>query len=508
MEYTGTETVVLRAELVKACQRLMQTGFRLLTMIGTDERERTGHFILRYYFAADRTSQIALVTVRIPATDPTYPSVATIIPAASWYEREVYDLLGIQPIGHPDLRPLVLHGQRVNAYPLRRDYPLLQSLPEVRRELQEPALDEGQFIVPVGPIHAGVIEPGHFRFLVAGENVESLDAQLFYTHRGLEKRAEGMHVAEAMALVEQTCGVCSVSHALSYAQAVEAVAQIQLAPQAIWIRTLLAELERLYNHVGDVGNLCAGIGFSFGTMQGARLKEQLQQLNDDVTGHRYLRGVIVVGGVAKTFSFAEIERIRVTTMQILQEIGEITDAILSDEIVCDRFNRTGVLDAQVVEQWSVVGPAARASGVVRDVRMNFPYAGYGELEFSVPTFQTGDVMARFQQRIAEIYESGKLIDQIIRRLLELVQTGDGTPLLTPLPSLVPGSFAIGISESARGENVHFVMVGENQTIYRLRIRSASYANWPAVPYAVPGNIIPDFPLINKSFELCYACCDR
>lgn len=503
-----TETVVEHRDLLDTCKKYLEAGFRLLTMVGTDERAESGQYVLRYYFAHDTDSTIMLLMANIPEQDPTYPSVSAVVSAAQWYEREVYDLLGIEPLGHPDVRPLVLHGQRLSVYPLRRDYPIDRPLPEVIRDIRAPELKEGQFIVPVGPIHAGVIEPGHFRLLVEGENVESLDAQLFYTHRGLEKKAEGMRVDEAMTLVEQTCGVCSVSHALAYAQAVETLAQIEIPSLAKWTRTLLAEMERLYNHVGDIGNLCAGIGFSFGTMQGARLKEQLQQLNDDVTGHRYLRGMVVVGGVAKAINHALLERIDVTVSAVVQEVGVITSVMLSDEIVCDRLLQTGILHRDIVEKLSVVGPAARASGVGRDVRLNFPYAAYGELLWSVPVFHAGDVMARLQQRIAEVTESAKLIEQIIARLFSFGNNPVSIALVKKLPPIQPGSYTIGMSESARGENVHFVMIGVDQQIARLRIRSASYANWPAVPYAVPGNIIPDFPLINKSFELCYACCDR
>ncbi len=502
-----SEMEIERNQLPAECLRLVEAGYRLLTMVGTDEREEIGHYVLRYYFANDRASNVTLLTVKMPANDPTYPSVTAVMPAADWYEREVYDLLGIEPLSHPNLHPLVLHGQRLAVYPLRRDYPVDQSLPEVVREVEEPNLADGQFIVPVGPIHAGIIEPGHFRFLVEGERIESLTAQLFYTHRGIEKSAEGMQVEEAMALVEQTCGVCSVSHALAYAHAIEALANMTIPVQAKWTRTLLGELERLYNHVGDVGNLCAGIGFSFGTMQAGRLKEQLQQLNDDVTGHRYLRGAVVVGGVSKAISMALLERIRMAVSSVLQELGEVASVILSHEIVCDRFASAGILERAVVERFGAVGPAARASGVERDVRVNFPYDGYGDLEFSVPTFQAGDVMARLQQRIAEVNETGKLIETIIKNLTVFVTKTNQT-LVTPLRPLLEGSYTIGMSESARGENVHFVMVGKHQTIRRLRIRSASYANWPIVPFAVLGNVIPDFPLINKSFELCYACCDR
>ena len=496
-------------ELGTLCDRYGRAGYRLVTMVATDEREQSGAFFLRYFMADDGGSGVVECQTAIPATDPSYASVTPFLPAADWYEREAFDLMGVQPTTHPSSEPLVLHGTRViGAFPLRKDFPLQGTLPPVQRPVYQANLDAGQFEVPVGPIHAGVIEPGHFRFRVQGEDVEAMSAHLFYTHRGLEKRAEGMDLEEGIALAQQTCGVCSVSHALSYAQAVEALAQVEVPPRANLIRVVAAELERLYNHVGDVGNICAGIGLSFGTMQCGRLKETLQQLNEDVTGHRYLRGVVGVGGVLLAFSRGMCEHVRVTVDRVSLELSAIVDAILSHEIACDRFRNTGVLAPDVVKKLGVVGPAARASGVRRDVRVDRPYAGYETFGVTVPVFGKGDVMARLEQRIAEYYVSAKLVAQALQRLHDLGEDADAATLRVSIGKIQPRTYALGMSESPRGENVHFVMAGEDNTISRLRIRSASYANWPAVPYAVPGNIIADFPLINKSFELCYACCDR
>jgi len=496
-------------ELGILCDRYGQAGYRLVTMVATDERELRGSFVLRYFMVAGSENEILECQTVVPATDPSYASVTPFLPAADWYEREAFDLMGLQPTLHPNAEPLVLHGTRImGAFPLRKDFLLQETLLPVQRPVHQANLDEGQFEVPVGPIHAGVIEPGHFRFRVHGEDVESMSAHLFYTHRGLEKRAQGMDLEEGIALAQQTCGVCSVSHALSYAQAVEALAQVEISPLAKLIRVVMGELERLYNHVGDIGNICAGIGFSFGVMQCGRLKETLQQLNDDVTGHRYLRGVIGVGGVLQTLSKGAREHIGIIVDQVNHELAPIVDAILSHEIVCDRFRNTGVLTQDVVRRLGVVGPAARASGVRRDVRIDHPYAGYETFALTVPIFASGDVMTRLEQRIAEYYVSAALVAEALQRLRDQQSDSVREALRAPIGKIRPYTYALGMSESPRGENVHFVMAGEDNTISRLRIRSASYANWPAVPYAVPGNIIADFPLINKSFELCYACCDR
>ncbi|MCY0876420.1 MAG: NADH-quinone oxidoreductase subunit C [Firmicutes bacterium] len=492
------------------CAGYVEDGFRLQTMVAADERATKGVYTLRYLFFNDDERQGREVYTELSPDNPTFTSATPLVPAANWYEREAYDLLGLVPVGHPDPRPLILHGDRLaEVYPLRKDFPVDGVLPAVERTMTELHLPEGMFEVPVGPIHAGVIEPGHFRFQMRGETVHALSTTLFYTHRGLEKRAENMSLSDGLALVEQTCGVCSLSHALSYAQAVESLAQVAVPEQARYIRVVWAEMERLYNHIGDVGNICAGIGFSFGTMQAGRLKEYLQRLQARLTGHRYLRGVLKVGGVQQSLTADQSHQLMHGVQAIMAEFAEVADAILSHETACDRFRMTGVLSESAVRSWGAVGPTARASGVARDARLQQAHAAYADLfPDTIPTFVQGDVMARLLQRIEETQISAKLIAQAISHLTTIRETSATTDLYTPLPSVEPYATGIGVSESPRGENVHFVMAGAHGQIERLRIRSASYANWPAVPEAVPGNLIADFPLINKSFELCYACCDR
>ncbi|MFB5191890.1 hydrogenase large subunit [Alicyclobacillus fastidiosus] len=496
---------VLPHELPNACAPVINQHGRFITMVASDECERgIDRFVVRYLFAHDGKSELTMIESVLPGSDPTYASVSSIIPAASWAEREAYDLFGIRPIGHPDLRPLVLHEHwPEGVYPLRKDYPLTE-MParDTARSWSYPKVEgEGVFEVPVGPIHAGVIEPGHFRFQVMGDSVLHLEAKLFYTHRGIEKRSEGMKVTKGLYLAERICGVCSVSHALSYAQAIESIAGTKIPKRAEFLRVLFAEMERLYNHVGDIGNMCAGIGYAYGINHGARLKEQLMQMNDCIIGHRFLRGCIALGGVAEDITEEKFEHIRRTLEQVERELHEIVEQILSHDIVINRFANTGVLPEQVVRELSAVGPTARASNYDVDARRDLPYAAYSELFFDVPTLAEGDVLARFKQRFLEAEQSFRLVEQVIQS----IPKGD---IRVPIGEFPPNAYGIGITESPRGENVHFVMTGPNHTIYRYRVRSAPYANWPAVPFCVPGNIIPDFPLINKSFELCYACCDR
>jgi Ni,Fe-hydrogenase III large subunit len=361
---------------------------------------------------------------------------------------------------------------------------------------------EGVFEVPVGPIHAGIIEPGHFRFSQAGENIINLDAKLFYTHRGIEKAVENLSIDSAFYKIERICGACTVSHAFSFSQAIENLAHIEIPVRAKYIRMIVAELERLYNHVGDVGNLCAGVGFAVGISNGSRMKEYLMRLNEYIAGNRFLRGIIIPGGVNLDIGENDIKEIGYELDILESDFKEVVALLLESEAFLDRINHTGILHRKDALNLGVVGVAARASGVDLDTRRDHPYALYNTLDFKVPVYHSGDVAARLRVRVDEVFQSISIIRQIIE-----VISFDG-PLKVEIPDISPYTSNFGWCESPRGSNVHWVMIGEKNKIYRCFVRSASYPNWPALTIAVPGNISPDFPLINKSFELCYACLDR
>ena len=477
----------------------------LRAMFANDERSLNGNYVLYLLFEAE-DGGFSLLTSRIDARQPLeFPSLTPLLPAAAWYEREIHDLFGLKPTGHPDLRPLVLHEPwPADCFPLRKDF---SAVPEVSGAVsgKQPVAvhGEGVFEVPVGPIHAGIIEPGHFRFSQAGENVIRLDPTLFYTHRGIEKSLEGLPVERAIYRIERTCGVCSVSHALSFAQAAEAIAGTEVPLRAQYMRVLLAELERLYNHIGDVGNICAGVGFAVGASQAARQKETLMRFNEEMTGNRFLRGMIVPGGVTTDIGGELIRHASSLINALLPDFKELVEILESNAGFIDRCRQTGVLPRQVAADLAVVGPAARASGLDADFRCDHPYAVYDRLEFKVPVRRHGDVEDRLWLRVSEVRESCELVRQALAFLAS--QKGE---CRTELAFPAAGGSSFGWSESARGANIHWLMLDANRRIYRYAIRSASYPNWPAVALAAPGNIIPDFPLINKSFELCYACLDR
>jgi Ni,Fe-hydrogenase III large subunit len=390
-------------------------------------------------------------------------------------------------------------------FPMRKGFDAHQRPPvEPAEEFPHLRVEgEGVMEVPVGPIHAGIIEPGHFRFSAVGETVLNLEARLFYTHRGLEKRMEGLSIADAFFVAERMCGVCSVAHGLGFCEAVEQIAGIEVPARSRVLRTLAMEMERLYNHVGDIGNIAAGGSYHYGTSAGARMKEALQQVGEQLTGSRFLRGLITPGGVRLDVT-PELARTIASAVKATGDaLTHLLERIENNPSVIDRLDTTGTLSLKDAVALGVTGVAARGCGIDRDARRDHPHAGYGQdVDVRVVTESDGDVHARLNVRAAEARESMRLI----QALLASVPEG---PLATVQPKTLP-AFRIGqtVTESPRGAAIHWLRTDAQGRVDRYHLRSASYANWPAVPLAALTSIVPDFPLVNKSFELCYACTDR
>ncbi len=483
----------------------------LATVVATDETAAPDRDLkVRYVFeptTPGTPDRFLTLLVSVDAARPEVPSLTTTVPAANWHEREMQDLFGIVPVGHPDPRPLVVHdGWPAGVFPLRKVFDGSQRVP-VQAAAEFPhvvAEGEGVFEIPVGPIHAGIIEPGHFRFTSVGETVLNLDARLFYTHRGLEKRMEGLLPVDAFYVAERICGVCSVAHGLGYSEALEQIAGLGVPPRARLLRSIALELERLYNHVGDIGNICAGAAFHYGTATGARLKERLQQLNERLAGNRFLRGLVIPGGVRLDLPEDLLTVVAATLQETLAGLDSLMERIEANPSVVDRLDDTGVLERQAALDLAVAGVAARASGVDRDARREHPQGAFALPDapgLNVMTLPDGDVMARMNVRAMEASESIRLVGELVRRL----EPGTlGVALADPLPA----GIGIAAIESPRGEAVHWLRTDAGGRVERYHLRSPSYHNWPAVALAGQTAIVPDFPLVNKSFELCYSCTDR
>lgn len=476
----------------------------LTAMFGRDETLTGKGYAIYCCFEAAEKQDMAILKAVFPADgDLTYPSLTNKIPAAAWYEREIKDMFGLVPKGHPDLRPLVLHENfPEDFFPLRKSTSVHAKVKGERQYRIHTAKGKGLFEVPVGPIHAGIIEPGHFRFSQAGEAMLQLDAKLFYTHRGIEKAVEGKSPSEALHIVERICGACSVANTWSFCQAAEKIAGVTVPRRALIIRTMLSELERIVNHVGDLGNIPAGVGFNPAISLGGRMKERLQRLCERLTGSRFLRGMIVPGGVCQDITpelAADLHYILEATADDLEDLAAM---FREQENFQNRIRGTGIVRNQTARDLAMVGVGARASGYDHDSRQDFAFGCYPELDFHTCVKNTGDVAARIAVRIGELSISLEMMD----KLLALLDKTNGEAICCEI-NYAAGE-AWGICESPRGSNFQYLILDEAGKIDRLFIRSASYCNWPSLTLAVQGDIIPDFPLINKSFELCYACIDR
>ncbi|MBS0149880.1 MAG: NADH-quinone oxidoreductase subunit C [Nitrospira sp.] len=473
---------------------------KLTLLWACDHRPSRDTYGLYYLFTLEASHHWMVLSTELTNTDRLFPSITPHIHAAQWYEREIRDMFGLIPQGHPDLRRLVRHEHwPKGTHPLRKDFPWNCVLGRQQGTYHFPHIEgEGVFEVPVGPIHAGIIEPGHFRFSVAGEPIMHLELRHFWKHRGVEKLFEQQPLTDAVSLAERVSGDTTVGHSLAYCQAVEALLHLDVPRRAKYLRSLFLELERLYNHLGDIGAMCNDTAYALAHAHCGRMKEQIMQLNDRLTGSRFLRGVIQVGGVPRDIENAQLVKIVEELNRIQSDFSEVGAIIFANASLTDRLETTGVLNEQTAWDHAVIGIVGRASGMNCDLRRDRPFAAYDELPVNVALYRYGDVRARLRVRGDEIHESIRLIRDIRRKI------PDGPIACQPGSLPNPGDWTLSAVEGWRGEILYAVTAGEGGQIHRCKVRDPSFVNWPAIQWAVLGNIIPDFPLINKSFNLSYA----
>jgi Ni,Fe-hydrogenase III large subunit/Ni,Fe-hydrogenase III component G len=490
--------------LPEICSNLFKT-FKafFVTLIPNDERTINGRFCVYYVFSIPHEDLFLILCVSVDPRQREIPSISTVIDAATWFEREMKDWFGI--VAFPNVPNLATHPDwPEDVYPMLRDFDRGTHVPRVKGVFDFRHVEgEGVFEIPVGPVHAGIIEPGHFRFTVAGEPIINLDIKLFYTHKGTEKIAEGMTPHRAVFLAERISGDTSFAHALAFCHAVERLSGIEAPKRALVIRTILLELERLHNHLGDIGAMLLDVGFAVGAQWAFRLKEQMLQLNEVLTGSRLLRGVAAIGGVRRPIEDTAHKResLNRTLEEVNREFVRLVDLVMSTASVLDRFETTGRLKQKNASRLGMVGVAGRASGINRDLRRDHPHCAYPYLTLKVPIHSEGDVLARFNIRVEEVRESFKLLDQLHHQHVneEIMSTIDAIP---------PFRQSLGYVEGWRGEIVHWLMTDNGGNIYRWKITDPSFHNWRALKLAVLNNIVPDFPVINKSFNLSYSGNDR
>jgi len=497
---------------------LSELGGRLATVVGSDERSLHGHYVVYYPIAMDFTDEFrvdggskcwAVIASLIPPEDPSFPSVTPESPAANWGEREVRDLLGLKPVGHPDPRRLVLPDDWPDGlYPLREDMdysyrPPPKACPTYTFQPSRRVV-EGSSIVelPVGPIHPASDEPGQFRLYVDGEEVVDFDYRLFHVHRGVEKLGVSrMTYNQIPFLAERICGICGYSHSCCYCQAVEEAFGIEVPERAEFIRSVMLEIERIHSHLLIVGLGLHLAAFDWGFMQLFRVRERIMDLAEVLTGNRKTYGMNVVGGVRRDFTKDRIAKAFKVLKEFRRDYLEVLNIILSNRSVLDRLESIGILEPGVARDLGVLGPTARGSGLAIDVRADHPYAAYKHLPLEVIVEDGCDVLARHAVRLKEALHSVELIEHALDSM-------PGGPVLAERVEPVPHVRGLSSIEAPRGETFHFILSGRYSRLIRWKVRAPTYNNWAAMPHMCRGYTVADIPLILTSIDPCYSCTER
>ncbi len=408
--------------------------------------------------------------------------------------------MGLMPLGHPDLRPWIkFEDWPATAWPLRKGFDAKTKMPRVEGEYAwARAEGAGVYEIPVGPVHAGIIEPGHFRFQAVGETILNLEERLGYVHKGIEKRFESMGWAEGVALAARVSGDTTVAHSTAYSMAVEALCGCGVPERAMWLRALMLERERIANHLGDIGAICNDVAFAFALYQLSMLRELVLRTNMRLFGHRFMMDRVVPGGVTTDLP-ADGGRVIMEELEgVSKDFERVVAVIDENSSLDDRLRDAGLLSAERARELSLVGIAARASGLNVDCRVFAPYTPYDKADVQVPVHVSGDVHARVWVRIYEIRESMR----IIRFILDNMPSGQIRSEGLAVPA--PDTSGFAAVEGWRGEIIYWVQAGPNGEPNRVMPRDPSSLNWIALEQCVPGNIVPDFPVCNKSFNQSYS----
>jgi Ni,Fe-hydrogenase III large subunit len=456
----------------------------------------------------------------LPAGANDFPSLSPQLSAAGWYERELYEETGLSAVGHPRLLRLRLPAEwPIGTYPLLGDMPDILEVSDASGEEAEEArvpligldderavLDpgpEGVVDYPLGPVRSGVVESAHYTLRTVGEEIIDARLQLFFKHRGVEHRAVGLSPLHLPLVAERVSGTSGFAHALAVCEAMERSAGMMIPPRVAYLRTLFAELERIYNHLGYQADVCQATGLVVGQAQFDMLKERILRLNARITGHRYLFGACTYGGVASDLCASTLEAVRPELRSIQLKAERLCRMMLASPSHVDRLEHTGRLLPQDAQGWACVGPVARASGVDLDLRRDMPYAAYGMVTFEVPVLQEGDALARVRVRLEELAQSFRIADQVLHDL------PPGPINISHAIKPLPRGDALGWVESPRGTGVHWIQFDRDGNVTRYRVRTASFANAQAFALCIPGhNILTDFPVIEQSWGLSSAGADR
>jgi Ni,Fe-hydrogenase III large subunit/Ni,Fe-hydrogenase III component G len=474
-------------DLPGRAKSLLDKGYRVALIAGHEDIGGMGLRAVYLFTAADPDRRVE-VHVPVPRDTPTVPSLAHLSEVAGRFEREMHDLFGIVTLGHPMPRRLVRHGHWPRGW-----YPMLDAAgepPEFAAAEVPAPVDEAE--VSLGPVRDGVTEPGRFRLIVDGERVRGVSGRLWYAHKGIERMFHGRTPTDAIELAERISGDTAVGHTLAFCLAVEDANGIHVTADTHRIRAVLLEMERLYNHVADLGGLCGDAGHGVLDAQAQRIREKLLRLNDSMTGHRLLRGAIHPGGVSVR-RMPKPERLA----ELAADVASVVDLALESSVVVDRFTGTAVLTAEQAASCGALGYVARASGLRVDARHDHPF-----LPGDPPRAYDntgGDVLARFLARAAEFADSVRLIATLSEQGFDREHTAE-IPVVRPTEA----GTGVGIVEGWRGTIVHRLELSDSGTLTRVKVVDPSFVNWAALPLALTGIDVADFPLADRSFHLSLA----
>ena len=492
---------VTAGEWESAALAIAENHGRLVTLWAS--QKRNGQFVVSAVYDIDSGG---LLWLDLPVTKKSgkYPDISTLFPAAIRMQRAIRDLLGIDADGATDKRPWLSHmaGPR-DYFPLRRENTGKESSSHEQVDDYQfvTVAGEGVHEIAVGPVHAGIIEPGHFRFSVVGEKTLRLEERLGYTHKGVDKAFQDFSAMEAYRLAGRISGDSTVAYSWSYCMSLENIWKWLVPKRALWLRAIALERERVGNHLGDLGAIGNDAGFAFGLSQFMRLREDWLRVNKLLFGHRLMMDYIRPGGVERNIDAQGLAHIHKQCDDIESEVRTIQGIYDDHSGLQDRFLTTGTVSNDLAMKLGLIGLAGRASGVAHDVRVNAASEPYSVLAVNISTRESGDVAARVDVRFDEVFES-------IRLMRYLVENMPDGPIRKEFGrSGAPGSSA-GWIEGWRGGIFTALNVDSTGHVLRCHVHDPSWQNWPVIEYAVIGDIVPDFPLINKSFNLSYSGHDR
>ena len=481
-------------EWQQAAEHVATGGGRLQSLWAS--RDRDGHDWVRVAYTADQG--VLVLSLPLPDGETHYPGIQQWFPSASRMQRAVADLSGLRSTD-PDTRPWLRHAAWPESFhPLVDTHaPPSPSLPIIDRYRFIPVEGDGVHEIPVGPVHAGIIEPGHFRFSVVGEKVLRLEERLGYVHKGIERRFTEFSLLDGHRLAARISGDSAVAFSWAYCQALEGMAAAHLPDRAVHLRALALELERLANHLGDLGAIANDAGFSFGLSQFSRLKEQLLRATEQALGQRYLMDFVVPGGTRVDLSSAGVRSLVDSIVSIAPEVKALRTIYDDHAGLRDRFVGAGVVAPTLAAQLGLSGLAGRASGQAFDLRCDLPCDPYTHLAPKKIVQTEGDVAARVAVRFDEVTESVRLLRQVLSEL-------PAGPHQVTISAPDQSALGVGMIEGWRGPIFLALDAGEDGMIGRCHPHDPSWQNWPVIEHAIIDNIVPDFPLINKSFNLSYS----